>query len=181
MPGPVISEVVNLYEYCAKMNAVVDLNDEVTEVLAAMGEEVTATQMGEKVQKLVREKRERLERLCEHDDPEDFKCSGDFVFPIPCRDSAALVAISDVEWDLLHDHGFGGTEEVDMTREDAIEAIKRVISNLYSMWYDSGYFANRRLNELQDIVPERDRGEIDRKAAREMRVVQSEFANVRSI
>lgn len=183
--SPIIEQVVELYEASARLNALAACSKEVNELMVAMGEYATATEIGKKVQKFLRDKRERLERqrdqedpLPDDDDDDDSDDEGaDYSFPESSRVRAVLSVLEDVERDLQQEYSLGGEREVDMEREEAIEAVLRKISRTHSMVHETGYYIDKHFDELMDIVPERERGKSDRRAAREMRAASREFAN----
>ena len=179
--SPIIEQVVELYEASARLNALAACWKEVSELMEAMGEYATATEIGKKVRKYLRDKCERLERQRDQEDPlpddDDDDAGADYSFPESGRVRAVLSVLEDVERDLQQEYSLGSEREVDMEREEAIEAVLRKISRTHSMVHETGYYIDKHFDELMDIVPERERGKSDRRAAREMRAAAREFAN----
>lgn len=173
-------DIEKLHEYCASMRALEALHGEVAEEMTLMGEEATAEQMGKKIQALLQKKIERLQRHL--DDPVDPVEDEDdeFVLSHQSRDCAEMGAFEEISEELRRDYGFGG-DEVDMEREEAIEAIKGKISTIFYQHHEAGYYIDKRFDELLSMVPERERGAQDRKDARNMRAAQREFHSVRGL
>lgn len=178
----VFRDVDTLYEHCATMEALVVLYGKVQDAIDAMSKDATSTEIGKRVQALIKKRVERLEDRTKGSDErkgEEEDTDDEFELSPWHRDRAEVRALRVLERELSREYGFGGECEVDLEREEAIRKILDKIEEAHGNEHEAGYYIDRHFDELLSMVPARIRGETDRRDAREMRAARRQFADAR--